>query len=62
MLLTLPENAARMYQSFLPLSIAPMPVEIPPIDVHLYWHCNVDKDPANLWLRNKILQANGLTN
>jgi len=61
MLLTLPENAARMYKELLPLSIVALPVDLPPIDVHLYWHRNVDKDPANSWLRNKIIQAQGMT-
>ena len=57
MLLTMPENSARMYKSLLPIRIAPMPVDLPPLDVHMYWHSNVDKDPANVWLRNSILSS-----
>jgi DNA-binding transcriptional LysR family regulator len=57
MLLTLPKIAAQMYSEMLDISIFPMPVELPDIDVHLYWHVNVDKDPANKWLRNKMLMA-----
>lgn len=60
MLLTLPENSAKMYRALLPIGIAPMPIDLPPLDVHLYWHSNVDKDPANTWLRNKILLSNTL--
>tara|TARA_Y100000034_G_scaffold111492_1_gene144622 strand:+ start:485 stop:1387 length:903 start_codon:yes stop_codon:yes gene_type:complete len=60
MLLTLPENSAKMYRALLPIGIAPMPIDLPPLDVHLYWHSNVDKDPANTWLRNKILSSNTL--
>ena len=56
-LLTLPSNAAQMYSEMLPLSIHPMPVELPSVDVHIYWHTNVDKDPANKWLRNKMIMA-----
>lgn len=57
MLLTLPKIAAQMYSEMLDISIFPMPVELPDIDVHLYWHVNVDKDPANKWLRNQMLMA-----
>ena len=57
MLLTMPENAAKMFSKQLNISIYELPVELPSIDVHLYWHLNVDKDPANRWLRNKILMA-----
>ena len=57
MLLTMPETAANMFGKVLNISTYPLPVELPGIDVHLYWHINVDKDPANRWLRNKILMA-----
>ncbi|MFD2229170.1 LysR family transcriptional regulator [Alkalimarinus sediminis] len=57
MLLTIPQTAAKMFSKVLNISTYPLPVELPGIDVHLYWHINVDKDPANRWLRNKILMA-----
>lgn len=57
MLLTMPETAANMFSKVLDIATYPLPVELPGIDVHLYWHINVDKDPANRWLRNKILMA-----
>ncbi|WP_144207824.1 LysR family transcriptional regulator [Shewanella donghaensis] len=57
MLLTLPKTAADMYCEMLDIKIYPMPVELPHIDVHLYWHVNVDKEPANKWLRNKMILA-----
>tara|TARA_B110000091_G_scaffold180567_1_gene197476 strand:- start:269 stop:1180 length:912 start_codon:yes stop_codon:yes gene_type:complete len=57
MLLTLPRISAKMYSEMLDISIFEMPVELPDIDVHLYWHVNVDKDPANKWLRNKMIMA-----
>jgi len=57
MLLTLPKTAAIMFSKVLPLDVHPLPVELPNIDVHLYWHANVDKEPANKWLRNKILMS-----
>lgn len=57
MLLTLPKTAAKMFSKTLAVELYDLPVELPGIDVHLYWHVNVDKDPANKWLRNKILMA-----
>ena len=57
MLLTLPKTAAEMYGEMIDINIYPMPVELPDIDVHLYWHVNVDKEPANKWLRNKMIMA-----
>jgi len=57
MLLTLPRNAAKIFSDMLGLTIYPLPVELPGIDVHLYWHVNVDKDAANKWLRNSILMS-----
>jgi len=55
MLLTLPKNAALMYQKMLDIEIYPLPIELPNIDMHMYWHVNVDEDPANKWLRNKAI-------
>jgi hypothetical protein len=57
MLLTLPTNAATMYSKMLDIQIHPLPVQLPSLDMHLYWHVNVDKDPANKWLRNKAILA-----
>ena len=57
MLLTLTEKSAKMYSQLLDLVIYPLPVELPVLDVHLYWHIHVDMEPANKWLREKIIFA-----
>lgn len=57
MLLTVTENIAKMYAQLFDLVIYPLPVDLPDIDVHLYWHTNLDFEPANKWLRNKIVQT-----
>lgn len=57
MLLTMPKTAALMFSKTLAIAIYPLPVTLPAIDIHLYWHSNVDKEPANKWLRNKVLMA-----
>jgi DNA-binding transcriptional LysR family regulator len=59
MLLTLTESSAKMYGKLLDLVIYPLPAELPALDVHLYWHINVDIDPANKWLRDKIIVTAG---
>jgi len=58
---TLPKKAAEMYSKMLDISIFPMPVDLPSLDIHLYWHTNVDKEPANKWMRNKLIMASSKT-
>ena len=57
MLCTLSNTVAQMYAQLLDLVILPLPVALPYIDMHLYWHKNVDLDPENKWLRNKVILA-----
>lgn len=33
-----------------------LPFELPPLESHLYWHRSADRDQANAWLRDKLLQ------
>jgi len=35
--------------------LLPFPVEVPPLEMFLYWHANVDADPASQWLRAMLL-------
>lgn len=57
MILTIPKAAANMYRNMLDITIYPLPVKLPNLDVHLYWHENVDNDPSNVWLRNAIINT-----
>lgn len=34
--------------------ILPFPVDIAPLELFLYWHANVDDDPASRWLREQV--------
>lgn len=36
--------------------LLPFPVEIPPLEMFLYWHANVDADPGSQWLRSMLLE------
>lgn len=55
MLLTMPEQYAHSANENLPNRIHPLPLAMPPLDVFLYWHENVDADPANIWLRELLI-------
>ncbi len=36
-----------------------LPLALPDLEVHLYWHKSRDSDPANRWLRDKIMKISG---
>ena len=56
-MLTLPRSLAaqvnhgRRNQLLLP------PFELPPPELHLYWHANAEEDPANRWLRDLVVRS-----
>lgn len=54
LLLTMPEHYARIVNKRLPNQVLPMPLAMPPLDAYLYWHNDVDRDPANCWLREQL--------
>lgn len=55
MLLTVPESLTR-HPGFDPgLKIWPMPAHLPELSVHMYWHESLQDDPANRWLRERIM-------
>ncbi len=53
-LLTMPAQYAAVANAGLANVLLEMPVELPPLDVYLYWHESRDNDPGNRWLREKI--------
>jgi DNA-binding transcriptional LysR family regulator len=57
LLLTMPERYAQVANRQFENQILPFPTELPPFDVYLYWHANVDGDPANRWLRDQVTQS-----
>lgn len=60
MLLTVPESLTRQAGFDADLKIWPMPVALPDLGVHMYWHENLEDDPASRWLRQKILTLQAL--
>ncbi len=57
LILTMPERYARIANLQFDNQILPFPLEVPAFDVFLYWHSNVDNDPANRWLREEIVKS-----
>lgn len=54
-LLTMPAQYARLANAGLGNVLVEMPVKLPPLDVYLYWHQSRENDPANRWLRQKLV-------
>ena len=57
LLLTMPERFARIANEHFDNQILALPLPMPSWDVYLYWHQNVENDPANCWLRDQVTQA-----
>jgi DNA-binding transcriptional LysR family regulator len=53
-LLTMPERYARVANEHFGNRILSFPLEKPTLDVHMYWHSNVENEPANKWLRKQL--------
>lgn len=51
LLATVPERFATSCEGPFNLCILPPPVELPNIEINLFWHARFNKDPANRWLR-----------
>ena len=54
LLLTAPEHAVRIANRQLKNRILALPFKVPALDLNLYWHANVENEPANRWLRDQI--------
>ena len=52
MVVTVPERFARHHG----LHQAELPVDLAPLETHLYWHESTDQDPANRWMREQLVE------
>jgi hypothetical protein len=57
LILTMPQRYARILNGHFGNRLLPFPLKVPAFDSYLYWHANADADPANMWLRQKLLHA-----
>ncbi len=56
MIATVPERLAEKMIEPFGLGFCPHPVKLPAIEINLFWHAKLQKDPANQWLRSLIGQ------
>ena len=55
LLLTMPRNSTRLVDRMEGLFVLAPPLELPPVEMHLYWHRQADGDPALRWLRDALM-------
>jgi len=60
LLLTMPARHASLTNQHFDNLILAFPMPSPPLDVYLYWHAAADADPANRWLRERVIEALGV--
>ncbi len=56
-LLTMPRSYAKSLARLLPISIYPVPFEMPSLDIQMYWHKRAESDPASVWLRETMREV-----
>jgi DNA-binding transcriptional LysR family regulator len=57
LILTMPERYARVANQQFDNQLLPLPIAMPAWDVYLYWHADMEHDPANRWLREQVTAA-----
>jgi DNA-binding transcriptional LysR family regulator len=55
MILSLPYRIAQQFKKLAALEVFSVPVELPAYDLVMVWHPLQEKDPAHVWLRDKII-------
>ncbi len=57
LVVTLPDATTRSSRHQLGLTTLQLPLELPPVTLHLLWHHRHDNDPAHTWLRDTAIQT-----
>jgi DNA-binding transcriptional LysR family regulator len=57
LILTMPERQARILNAQFDNRLLPFPLKVPAFDSYLYWHADAEKDPANSWLRQQLIDT-----
>lgn len=55
LLATMPRSQAEIASQRSGNQLLPFPAMIPPLEMFLYWHANMDDDPGSQWLRQMLL-------
>ncbi|QJI37117.1 LysR family transcriptional regulator [Pseudomonas sp. ADAK13] len=59
LLLTIPRSLAQSLNAVFNNCVQELPVPIRPVELHLFWHEERDKNPGSVWLRDTVLNALG---
>jgi DNA-binding transcriptional LysR family regulator len=54
MVLSLPLRIGQRFATLTPITTLPLPFELPVFNLVMIWHPLRDKEPAHLWLRERI--------
>ncbi len=52
----IPERLGRLFARQFGLRVHPLPLDVPPLNVHAAWHQRNHGHPAHMWLRRELLQ------
>ncbi len=52
---TVPERFSEPIEEPFGLASSPHPARLPDIAINLFWHAKFNRDPANLWLRQLMV-------
>jgi DNA-binding transcriptional LysR family regulator len=56
---TVPERFALKCAEPFQLETSPLPFKLPDIAINLFWHTKYNREPANMWLRQKMVALFG---
>lgn len=59
LLLTMARRRAEQLHAMLGNHLMPMPLALPPLELHVYWHRQSDSEPRSRWLRTELLALAG---
>ncbi|HET8883678.1 MAG TPA: LysR family transcriptional regulator [Solimonas sp.] len=54
LLLVLPRYYGEWFTAHLPLKLARLPLDLPGLQVMMYWHRNAEHDAGHVWLRERV--------
>lgn len=57
LIFSVPRSFARYLASRYPIKLLPIPIEVAPIKIYLYWHQRQHKSPLHQWIREIILSV-----
>lgn len=54
---TIPRSLSKLFEYLGTVKVYDLPFEMQALEMRLYWHETMDKDPANIWLREKLIET-----